>query len=98
MSDLYIDGAVLARVRSNLANIRDLMETPAREMREVTGSAMGAQSLARRMDEFGDEWSYGIGKLGEFAGSAVEALDSVEQAFEDADTNLAQALRQAAAQ
>ena len=95
MSDLYIDGAVLARVRSNLGNIRDLMQTPAREMRAVTGSAMGAPDLARRMDDFGDEWAYGIEKLSAFAGSAVEALDTIQQAFDDADTSLAQALQQA---
>jgi hypothetical protein len=95
VSDVYIDGAVLARVRANLADIRSLMETPAREMRDVTGSAMGARDLARRMDEFGDEWAYGIGKLAEFAGSAVEALDQIERAFEDADTELARALREA---
>lgn len=95
MSDVYIDGAVLARVRSNLAGIRDRMQTPAREMREVTGSAMGARDLARRMDDFGNEWAYGIGKLSEFAGSAVEALDRIERAFDEADTSLAQALREA---
>lgn len=95
MSDVYIDGAVVARVRSNLGDIRDLMQTPARQMREVTGSAMGARDLARRMDEFGDEWAYGIEKLGGFAADAVEALDRIEKAFRDADTSLAKALRQA---
>ncbi|RBY94429.1 hypothetical protein DQ244_03700 [Blastococcus sp. TBT05-19] len=97
-SDLYIDGAMLARVRSNLSGIRDLMEQPAREMQDVTGSAMGASALARRMDEFGDEWSYGISKLSEFAGSAVEALDRIAEAFQAADTALAEALEQAAEQ
>lgn len=95
MSDVYIDGAVLARVRSNLGDIRDLMQTPARRMRDVTGSAMGARDLARRMDEFGDEWAYGIEKLGGFAADAVDALDRIEQAFRDADTSLATALQQA---
>jgi hypothetical protein len=95
VSDVYIDGAVLARVRSNLGDIRDLMQTPARQMREVTGSAMGARDLARRMDEFGDEWAYGIEKLGGFAAHAVDALDRIEQGFRDADTSLAQALGQA---
>jgi hypothetical protein len=95
VSDVYIDGDVLARVRSNLAGIRDLMETPAREMREVTGADLGARYLVRRMDEFGDEWAYGIDKLGGFAGSAVEALDRIAQAFHEADTSLARALRKA---
>jgi hypothetical protein len=92
VSDVYISAEVLSRVRSNLGSIRQLMERPARAMREVTGSAMGAAALARRMDEFGNEWSYGIDKLGDFAGVAVEALDRIEHAFEEADTALAQAL------
>lgn len=92
---MYIDGAVLARVRSDLAGIRDLMEAPAREMRELSGAAAGAPDLARRLDEFGDEWAYGISKLSEFAGSAVEALNRIEQAFGDADSSLARALLEA---
>ncbi|MCZ2857872.1 hypothetical protein [Blastococcus sp. VKM Ac-2987] len=95
MSDLYIDGAVLARVRSDLLGIRDLLEQPAREMREVSGAAMGAPALARRMDEFGDEWAYGIGRLGGFAADAAEALDSVAAAFREADVSLSAALRDA---
>ncbi len=95
MSDVYIDGAVLARVRSNLTGIRDLMEGPAREMRDVDGVAMGAPALVRRMDEFGSEWAYGIQKLGSFAGDAASALHKVEQAFDEADASLAQALRDA---
>ena len=93
MSDLYIDGAVLARVRSDLLGIRDLLEQPAREMREVSGAAMGAPALARRMDEFGDEWAYGIGKLGGFAADAAEALDRISAAFREADVSLGEALR-----
>lgn len=95
MSDLYIDGEMLARVRSNLSSIRELMERPARAMREVTGPAMGARALSLRMDEFGDEWAYGIDKLSGFAGDAVDALDRIERAFEEADTCLAEALRNA---
>lgn len=98
MSDVYIDGEVLSRVRSNLGNIRELMERPAQAMRAVSGSAMGAPALARRMDEFGDEWAYGIDKLSGFAGDAVEALDRIEQAFEQADTSLTEALRNASEQ
>lgn len=71
------------------------MERPARLMRDVSGAAMGAPDLVRRMDDFGSEWSYGIGKLAGFARDAVTALDQVEKAFDDADTSLEQALRTA---
>lgn len=97
MPDLYIDGAMLTRVRGNLASIRDLLERPARRMAEVDGRAMGVAELEQRMDEFGDEWEYGIDKLGEFAESAVDALDQISQAFDEADTDLANALNEAKA-
>ncbi|WP_347059608.1 hypothetical protein ABC795_03950 [Blastococcus sp. HT6-30] len=95
MSDLYIDGAVLARVHADLLGVRDLLEQPAREMREVTGSAMGSPALARRMDEFGNEWAYGIGRLGRFAADAADALDRISATFRQADASLADALREA---
>jgi hypothetical protein len=98
VSDVYIDGEVLARVHRNLTGIRDLMERPARQMQDVDGWVMGAPALVRRMDEFGSEWAYGIRKLASFAGDAASALDRVEQAFDDADASLAQALRSAGQQ
>lgn len=44
------------------------------------------------MQEFGDEWSYGIGKLGEYSGTAVEALDQIRSAFQDLDDDLTKSL------
>lgn len=95
MSDLYIDGAMLKRVRSNLSRIVDLLNGPARAMRDVDGSDVGPERLVNRVRDFGHEWEYGIGQLGKFSGSAVEALDSIEKAFDDADVKLADALRDA---
>jgi hypothetical protein len=60
MSDIYVDIDVLDRVRKNIKSIGDLMERPGQEMDEVDGNAMGVMALASRMDDFGDEWSYGI--------------------------------------
>lgn len=86
---------MLSRVRANLASVTDLLTGPARRMAEVDGRAMGVAELEQRMDEFGEEWEYGIGKLGEFSDSAVDALDQISQAFEEADDNLANALNEA---
>lgn len=95
VSDLYIDGAMLERVRSNLASVTDLLSRPARRMSEVDGRAMGVPELEQRMDDFGDEWEYGISKLGEFSESAVDALDQIKEGFEQADDDLANALNEA---
>jgi hypothetical protein len=96
MSDLYIDGAMLARVRQNLAGIRHLLDRPRREIAKVDGWAVrGVRDLERRMNEFGHEWSYVIGKLADFSDSAVEALDTIEKTFTDAEKQLTDALNQA---
>lgn len=96
MSDLYIDNAMLKRVRDNLAHIGDVLDKPAKAMADVDAKAMGASALERRMDEFGDEWSYGFGQLRKFAKGAVEALDQIEKGFADLDKDLAAALSEAA--
>lgn len=95
MTDLYIDAAMLARVRSSFRDIEQLLTGPGRAMRQLDSSDVGPAVLRRRLHEFGDEWAYGIDQLGEFSGTVVEALDRIEQAFEEADVELAAALREA---
>lgn len=89
MSDLLVDYEVLNRVRHNLDHIAELMKKPGREMEQVTGDAMGVPELARRMDDFGDEWSYGIKQLTKFSGKASKALLTIKDSFEKLDDELA---------
>jgi hypothetical protein len=93
MSDIYIDFDVLNRVRGNIKHIGEIMERPGREMDEVDGDAMGVSMLASRMNDFGDEWSYGIKQIKKYSGAAVKTLDKMKKAFEDLDDTLAQELR-----
>ncbi|MGW7340411.1 hypothetical protein [Streptomyces sp. NPDC054808] len=93
MSDLTADYEVLNRVRHNLDHIAELMKKPGREMEKVTGNSMGVPELARRMDDFGDEWSYGIEQLTKFSERASEALLTVKESFEKLDDELAEANR-----
>ena len=92
MADLYIDGAMLARVKDDFRHIESLLAGPARRMKSVDGRHLGPDALVQRVNEFGDEWGYGIEQLGKFSGSVVKALQSIEDAFDEADTNLAAAL------
>jgi len=69
VGDLYIDGQVLAEVRSDLRSIRELAERPGRDMARIDAASVGSPSLVERMDEFGEEWSYGISKIADFSGS-----------------------------
>jgi len=96
VADLYIDGAVLARTRDRLRSVEDLLTRPCREMSALPSEAVAQETLRAKLRDFGDEWSYGIGKLGEFSAAASEALNQVEQAFRGTDDELAAALDKAA--
>lgn len=96
MSDLYIDNAMLQRVRNNLAHIDELLAKPAKAMEAVDVRAMGASELEKRMDSFGDEWNYGIKQLQKFSRTAVKALDKIEEKFTGLDQELAKQLGKAA--
>lgn len=93
MSDLSVDYEVLNRVRRNLDHMAHLMKKPGREMEHVTGDSMGVPELAKRMDDFGDEWSYGIKQLTKFSEKASKALLKVKESFEKLDDELAEANR-----
>ncbi|MGW7492747.1 hypothetical protein ACWGKA_00265 [Streptomyces luteogriseus] len=66
MSDPYTDFDMLVRTQEDIRHIHDLMAAPCREMGDVDGASMGVFKLAKRMDDFGDEWSYGIKQLSKF--------------------------------
>ncbi|WP_328552951.1 MULTISPECIES: hypothetical protein [unclassified Streptomyces] len=93
MSDIRIDFDVLDRVRRDIKHIGELMEGPGKEMDEVDGDSMGVSMLAARMNDFGDEWSYGIKQIKKFSGAAVKELDKIKRAFEQLDDKLDEELR-----
>lgn len=95
MSDIRIDFDVLNHVRNNIVHIGELMERPGQEMDQVDGDSMGVAVLASRMNDFGDEWSYGIKQIKKFSGAAVKTLDQIKKAFEGIDDKIAHELRKA---
>lgn len=95
MSDLYIDYGMLVRTQKDIRDIHEVMATPCREMEEVDGAAMGVLKLAERMDDFGDEWSYGIKQMAKFSKSAAKALGQIKKAFEETDEKFARELEKA---
>ncbi|MEU9972439.1 hypothetical protein [Streptomyces sp. NPDC051014] len=91
--DIFVDFDVLRRVRDDIRHVGEIMRRPGREMDEVDGAAMGVFALAVRMNDFGDEWSYGIRQIEKFSDAAVKALDGIQRAFEGLDDRLAEELR-----
>lgn len=92
MADLFIDFDALRRTRTNLADVRDLLNGPCNQMADLPVDAAGNEDLKKKLREFGDSWDYGIGKLGEFGGACVDALASIDQTFTDLDNELGKAL------
>ncbi|MGW3508086.1 hypothetical protein [Streptomyces sp. NPDC000994] len=95
MSDLYIDFEMLVKTQKDIRHIHELMTAPCREMGDVDGASMGVSKLARRMDDFGDEWSYGIKQLSKFSKSAAKALGHIKKSFEELDEQFAHELEKA---
>jgi hypothetical protein len=89
VADIYIDMGALDRTRDNLSNVEDLLRGPCRTMASLPCEAAGQPVLRDRLSEFGDEWDYGIGKLGDFSGAAVDALATIKDAFLELDAQLA---------
>ncbi|MEU0472122.1 hypothetical protein [Streptomyces olivaceus] len=95
MGDLYIDFEMLEKTQKDIRDIHEVMAAPCREMEEVDGAAMGVFKLAQRMDDFGDEWSYGIKQMSKFSKSAAKALGQIKKTFEEMDEEFARELEKA---
>ncbi|MDT0266691.1 hypothetical protein RM844_10340 [Streptomyces sp. DSM 44915] len=94
-SDVYLDYDQLSTNRDNIRNIANLLRGPCQSMANVNGAEMGVHRLERKMDDFGDEWEYGIGKLAEFSDAAADALDEVLAGFREVDEELSRAFQEA---
>ncbi len=95
MGDLFIDFSTLRRVRRDLDDVESLLSGPCRGMAELPADAAGHAQLRDRLREFGDEWDYGIAKLGDFSKGAAEALDHIETTFTELDQELSKSFDEA---
>jgi hypothetical protein len=88
MADIYIDMGALATTKGNLSDVEDLLRGPCHGMAALPCEAAGHGDLESALGDFGSDWDYGIGKLGEFSGAAVEALGTIADAFNELDEQL----------
>lgn len=95
MGDLFIDFSTLRRVRADLDDVESLLSGPCRGMADLPADAAGHERLRTRLRDFGDEWDYGISKLGEFSKGAAEALDHIEKTFTELDQELSKSFDEA---
>ena len=94
MADLFIDFDALDRVRTNLKGVEDLLKGPCKGMADLPSDAAGHDDLRDKLRDFGDEWDYGIGKLGDFSGGAADALTSIRDTFSSLDDELGKSFEQ----
>jgi hypothetical protein len=95
MADIYIDMGALATTKANLGNVEDLLRGPCHGMADLPSEAAGHADLESALEDFGSDWDYGIGKLGEFSGAAVDALGAIGDAFTELDEQLRASFDQA---
>ncbi len=96
MADLFIDADVVRRSRGRLQSITEMLDGPCRAMGSMPRDAVEQKRLRDKLSDFGDEWEWGIGKLGDFSGSAADALQQILDAFDEVDVELKTALDEAA--
>ena len=94
MADLYIDFDGLARTRQNLEHVKDLMQSPLDELASQAGSVTSIDHLRSRLEDFGDQWDYGIKKLGKYSEGVGEALQQIRDTFAELDDKLAEVFDQ----
>lgn len=97
MADLYVHSSVLDSMRNGLSTISGRLEGALGELRRLDAEAVGAPPLIDGVDEFAQEWRYGVEQIGRRTETRVQALTKIGQAFDEADSKLAQACRGGAA-
>lgn len=90
--DLSLDYEALRATRDTIRDISQLLRSTCDAMADVNGAAMGVRALTSRLDEFGDEWDYGIGQLSDFSEAAADAIDDTLRAFQELDEGRAAAV------
>ncbi|MFF9300035.1 hypothetical protein [Streptomyces sp. NPDC014764] len=93
MSDLTLEDTVFESLKKTFSSISDRMEDARRSLRGADASAVGESKLVEEVQEFADEWGYGIKQLGKHTHGAVKMINTIGKTFGDLDLELAQSLK-----
>ncbi|MFF7112554.1 hypothetical protein ACFY91_09620 [Streptomyces albogriseolus] len=93
MSDLTLDDTVFHSLKKTFSSISDRMEDARRSLRGTDASAVGESKLVEDVQDFADEWGYGIKQLGKHTQGAVKMINTIGKTFGDLDLELAQSLK-----
>ncbi|MGA5329212.1 hypothetical protein G6W51_18475 [Streptomyces coelicolor] len=93
MSDLTLEDTVFESLKKTFSSISDRMEDARRSLRGADASAVGENKLVEDVQDFADEWGYGIKQLGKHTHGAVKMINTIGKTFGDLDLELAQSLK-----
>ncbi|GGQ67010.1 hypothetical protein ACWDMR_03545 [Streptomyces althioticus] len=93
MSDLTLEDTVFESLKKTFSSISDRMEDARRSLRGTDASAVGESKLVEDVQDFADEWGYGIKQLGKHTHGAVKMINTIGKTFGDLDLELAQSLK-----
>ncbi|MFD8251628.1 hypothetical protein [Streptomyces werraensis] len=93
MSDLTLEDTVFESLKKTFSSISDRMEDARRSLRGTDASAVGESRLVEDVQDFADEWGYGIKQLGKHTHGAVKMINTIGKTFGDLDLELAQSLK-----
>ncbi|MFG3209104.1 hypothetical protein [Streptomyces tendae] len=93
MSDLTLDDTIFEHLKTTFSTISDRMEAARRSLRGADASAVGESQLVEDVQDFADEWGYGIKQLGKHTQGAVKMINTIGDTFSKLDLDLAESLK-----
>ncbi|MEU9344403.1 hypothetical protein AB0D74_24725 [Streptomyces sp. NPDC048278] len=93
MSDLRLEDTIFQDLKKTFSSISDRMETTRRTLRSADASAVGEKQLIEDVQDFADDWGYGIKQLGKHTQGAVKMINKIGETFGKLDLDLAESLK-----
>ncbi|MGW1619853.1 hypothetical protein [Streptomyces sp. NPDC002172] len=93
MSDLRLEDTIFQDLKKTFSSISDRMETTRRTLRSADASAVGEKQLIEDVQDFADDWGYGIKQLGKHTQGAVKMINKIGESFGKLDLDLAESLK-----
>lgn len=87
-SDLYVDSAALGRAQATLAATGDLLSAPRAALRSSDRGVTGHPEVEGALGDFLEGWEHGFDLIDEFATSAAQFLQNVDDAFVALESSL----------
>ncbi|MEV0170944.1 hypothetical protein AB0I00_07430 [Streptomyces sp. NPDC050803] len=93
MSDLRLEDTIFEHLKKTFSSISDRMEDARRDLKGADATAVGESKLVEDVQDFADEWGYGIKQLGKHTQGAVKMINKIGETFDGLDLELAQSLK-----